>query len=152
MANKLSYVSTTYTPPSRALSGENSIFAKVLSVLAAVADSRVGIGEVIHDYAVQTGEQIKTLAKAQESVEKGVATTQDKETLEQAGEIIKRLEKLLEILPGAMRRNNTETIGRKERITLRQIERLANDFARSPEAHYFLTHYPQTALLEASAV
>lgn len=141
----------TYTPPTRNLSGENNIFAKVLSVLAAVVDSRVGIGEVIRDYAVQTGDQVRSLAKAQESLHTGKASDKDREILQQASEVIIRLEKLLQLIPEAMRRNNTDTIGTRQRVSVRQIEKLAGDFARSPEAHYFLSQYPQHAGLQATA-
>lgn len=151
MLSKSSYESKPNKTRSGSIPAPNSVFNEVLHVLEVIANSKTGIGEVMQDYARQNCKQIKEIISARNNLLAGMQSAEDIEILHSSSDVIKSVGRFLELIPNAMRRNNANTIGKKERISAAQITRLYNSFVNSLEIQVFFVTAPGNDSFQARA-
>jgi hypothetical protein len=121
------------------LAPENNIFSQVLHVLEVVSSNRTGLGEVMQDYAKQAHHQLRDILAAGRNLIHAKQSEADMATLHNAKNVIRTIDKFLELTPAAMQRNNAKAIGDKEKISKTDIERLYKSFANARETALLLT-------------
>lgn len=114
------------------LAEKNCIFYSILDVLEAVASSHNGIGEVVCDYAKQAHEQLMGIVAAGSKVMSATQSDEDLKTLQTSAYVMKTIDRFLELLPAAMRRNRANMIGR-QKLSVRDIERMSYAFSHSSQ-------------------
>ncbi len=119
---------------------ENNVFSQVLHILEVVANSHTGLGEVMQDYAKQAYGQLQDILKAGRNILNARQSEEDLEILHNATGVIRTVSKFLELTPGAMRRNKAETIGRLEKISSADVERIYRVFTSSIETKLLLAY------------
>ncbi len=122
------------------LAEDNSVLQRALSVLELIANTRTGLGEVLQGYARQAGEQLRDIITAAKHIVTASPTDDDLEILHNAPQVVKTVSKVLEMTPGAMKRNNAEVLGKKERLTTENIEQISYIFTNSPDVKLLLTY------------
>lgn len=115
------------------LSEQNCIFYKILDVLEVIANSKNCIGEVVQDYAIQTCGQLKAIITAGTHVVNSSQSEEDIRVLHNANYVMKTINRFFELLPAAMRRNNADCIGNKEKFSVQDIEKIAYVFSHSSQ-------------------
>lgn len=111
---------------------------KALEITRILAESKSGLGEVIHDYARQSHTQLQDILNAIPCMTHEQPDPEDMLLLSDAGYILKTVATLLQIIPGSMHRNHTEEIGKTRKISAHTIETLHNDFIQSPDIRKLL--------------
>lgn len=127
------------------LSDENNVFSQVLHVLEIVAHSRSGLGEVMQDYASQAYNQLSDIITAGRNIVSARQTDSDIMVLQNANNVMKTISRFLELTPAAMQRNNAEAIGKKEKITKMDVEKVYKTFCNSTETKLLMTYEAPTS-------
>lgn len=94
-----------------------SVLCRAAEALEMIAHNGVGLGEVLQDYACQTGAQLRRILAGE---------TDD------LPQVLRSARSVLEMTPSAMRRNKAETLGEKERLTAADIGGITQEFLQSP--------------------
>ncbi len=92
-----------------------------------------GLGEVLQDYAVQNISQLRAILQAGEHVSKGTEDSSDRQALQNIHFILKSARSVLERVPDAMRRNKSEWLGEKERLSCDAVTAILRALLDSPD-------------------
>jgi|GEM_PF-1016445 len=119
---------------------ENSIFSRAARILELVSDNGLGIGEVLQDFSTQTSRQLYCVISAAKHLNEDSQSEEDIEILKNSRQIVKNAKRVLELTPIAMLRNNTKSVGKKEKLCGKDIDQFAKVFAASPEVVLLTTY------------
>lgn len=103
-------------------------FERALHVMNVLADSGLGLGEVLRDYAEQTSQQMSELMQACARLSQGHADAQTIATLRTAHFIVGSAATVLDMTPAAMLRNRADMVGTREKISREEITRICRAF------------------------
>ncbi|MEI7668956.1 MAG: hypothetical protein WCJ33_02610 [Pseudomonadota bacterium] len=117
---------------------DESPFYKVMHIVEIISEAKTGLGEVIHDYADQSNRQLKEVINSGQNIVSGNYSQKDLDIIYNSSYTLKIVNNLLRITPFAMRRNHADSIGRKEKISLEDIEITANKFFESDDVNRLL--------------
>lgn len=127
------------------LSEENNVFSQVLHVLEVVSHNKSGLGEVMQDYASQAYNQLTDIVTAGRNVIDERQTDNDIAVLHNANYVMKTIGKFLELTPAAMQRNNAEAIGKKDKLTRSDVEKVYKTFCNAVETKLLLSYEAATS-------
>lgn len=119
----------------RRLSDKKSVLHRAMPVLDLIARGSVGLGEVLQDYARQSGAQLQELIRVAGDVARGTdaGSPDDRQVLENIHYTLKAVKAVLDMTPQAMKRNKSPALGEKEKLTGAELHELAADYIRSPD-------------------
>ena len=106
---------------------------RVLHVMNLLAVSGAGLGEVLPDYAQQTGQQMEELMQACDNFIHGKLDEGTLGTLRNTYNVLSSAATVLDMAPAAMQRNRAEAIGTRKKMSREEVVRSTRAFRMAPD-------------------